>query len=83
MLFGRLAYYLRLTDAPVFTRGFFVGGTLEAGNAWPRWRDVSLSELRSGMSAFIGSDTGLGPLYLGLTYAPRGAAGLYLFIGRP
>ena len=83
VLFGRLAYYLRTTEAPVFTRGFFVGGSLEAGNAWDRWRDVSLGDLRTGMSLFVGSDTGLGPLYFGLTYAPRGAAGLYLFIGRP
>jgi NTE family protein len=83
VLFGRLAYYLRLSEAPVFTRGFFIGGSLEAGNAWDRWRDVSLGDLRSGMSLFVGSDTGLGPLYFGVTYAPRGAAGLYLFIGRP
>jgi len=39
--------------------------------------------LRSGMSLFLGADTGIGPLYLGLTYAPRGRAGLTLFIGRP
>ena len=35
------------------------------------------------MSAFLGADTGLGPVYFGLTYAPRGSAGLYLFVGRP
>ena len=29
-------------------------------------------ELRSGMSAFLGADTGLGPVYFGLTYAPQG-----------
>jgi NTE family protein len=83
VLFGRLAYYLRTTEAPVFTRGFFVGGSLEAGNAWDRWHEVSLGDLRTGMSLFVGSDTGLGPLYFGLTYAPRGSTGLYLFIGRP
>jgi NTE family protein len=83
LLFGRLTYYKRLNDAPVFTRGFFVGGTLEAGNAWDQRGSVSLSDLRSGMSVFLGADTGLGPMYFGLTYAPRGSAGLYLFIGRP
>jgi NTE family protein len=35
------------------------------------------------MSLFLGADTGLGPLYLGLTFAPRGEAGIALFIGRP
>lgn len=83
VVLGRLTYYLRLNDSPVLTRGFFVGGTLEAGNAWETWREVSLGDLRSGMSLFVGSDTGIGPLYLGVTYAPRGSAGLYLFIGRP
>jgi len=39
--------------------------------------------LRAGMSLFFGADTGLGPLYLGLTHAPRGHSGIVRFIGRP
>jgi NTE family protein len=31
----------------------------------------------------LGADTGIGPLYFGLTYAPRGTTGLALIIGRP
>ena len=83
IVFGRLTWYRRSLEAPLFTRGFFIGATLEAGNAWETWRAVELSELRSGMSVFLGADTALGPVYFGLTYAPRGSAGLYLFIGRP
>ena len=83
VVFTRLTWYRRSLTAPVFTRGFFVGATLEAGNAWARWSDVRARELRSGMSAFLGADTGLGPVYFGLTYAPQGSAGLYLFVGRP
>jgi NTE family protein len=82
-LFGRLTWYHRLTQPLVLTRGFFVGGSLEAGNAWATRRQVSLGDLRSGMSLFLGADTGLGPLYLGLTYAPGGDPGVVLFIGRP
>jgi NTE family protein len=81
--FGRLTYYKRLDDVPVLTRGLFFGATLEAGNAWNQRGDVKLSDLRGGTSLFVGADTGLGPVYLGLTYAPRGSAGLYLFVGRP
>jgi NTE family protein len=44
---------------------------------------MRLGDLRTGMSLFVGADTGIGPLYLGLTYAPQGQAGLALFIGRP
>ena len=83
VMFGRLTWYHRASDALLFTRGVFLGATLEAGNAWARWSDASLGDLRSGGSLFVGADTGLGPVYFGLAYAPRGSAGLYLFVGRP
>ena len=79
----RFSWYRRMTQTITLTRGFFIGGSLEFGNAWAKRSDMRLSDLRSGMSVFIGADTGMGPLYLGFTYAPRGAAGLVLFIGRP
>ena len=63
--------------------GAFGRATLEAGNAWLSSRSVSLQDLRWGSSAFLGADTGLGPLYLGLTWAPRGRTGVYLMLGRP
>jgi NTE family protein len=81
--FGRLTYYKRLAQSPLLTRGLFVGGTLERGNAWDERGDVKFSDLRTGMSLFVGADTGLGPMYFALTYAPRGSAGIYLFVGRP
>ncbi len=80
---ARLTWYRRVSQTPALTRGFFVGATLEAGNAWPTRSAMRLSDLRTGASLFIGADTGLGPLFLGLTYAARGSAGLTLFIGRP
>jgi NTE family protein len=83
VLFGRLTWYRRSPQAFLLTRGAFIGATLEAGNAWLQSSQVSLKDLRTGGSLFVGADTGLGPLYFGLTYAPRGSTGLYLFIGRP
>lgn len=83
VLFGRLTWYRRFQDSFLFTRGAFYGATLEAGNAWASARQARLGDLRSGMSLFVGADTGLGPMYFGLTYAPLGSTGLYLFIGRP
>ena len=82
-LLGRLTWMVRLNRQPVLTRGVFAGATLEAGNAWLSSRSVSLQDLRWGSSAFLGADTGLGPLYLGLTWAPRGRTGVYLMLGRP
>ncbi len=83
VLLMRLGYTHRLSQAPTLTRGFFVGATLEAGNAWTERKSVSLSGLRTGMSLFLGADTGIGPLYFGITHAPKGQTGLALFIGRP
>jgi NTE family protein len=83
MLLLRASYYRRLTDHPVFTRGWFVGASLEAGNTWQEANALSLSGLRWAGSVFIGADTGLGPMYLALGSALQGNTSLYLFIGRP
>ena len=83
LLFTRATYYRRLNDQPFLSRGFFVGGTLEAGNTWLSRRDINIKDMRYATSVFLGSDTGLGPLYVGIGYAPRGGTALYVFIGRP
>ncbi len=83
LLFTRATYYRRLNDSPLFSRGFFIGGTLEAGNTWLSRRDINIKDLRYAGSIFLGSDTGLGPLYVGIGYAPKGGTAFYVFIGRP
>jgi NTE family protein len=83
VVFGRLIYYRRSSEVPLFTRGLWIGASLEAGNVWERVSQVDLGRLRGGGSLFVGADTGIGPLYLGLTYARRGDASVVLFIGRP
>jgi NTE family protein len=83
LLFGRLTWYMRLNRSVALTRGFFLGGTLEAGNAWLRRSQMSVSDLRTSASVFLGADTGIGPMYLGLTTAHRGETGIMFFIGRP
>jgi len=83
LLFGRLTYYQRLPWRTGVARAMFVGGSLEAGNAWSERSDIRWSSLRAGSSLFIGADTGIGPLYLSVVSAPKGYTGLYLFLGRP
>jgi NTE family protein len=84
LAFGRLTYYRRLNQQPVLTRGFFAGATLEAGNAWHDGESAHWGDLRWASSAFLGADTGLGPFYLGVTWAPHlPGMGLYLKLGRP
>ena len=83
LTFGRLSYYQRLPWKGGVVRALFAGGSLELGNAWANSGDMSLNDLRTGSSLFVGTDTGLGPLYLSVVHAPRGYTGLYLFLGRP
>ncbi len=83
LVFGRLTYYRHLPWSVGVARALFVGGSLEAGNAWTERRNISLGDLRAGSSLFVGADTGIGPLYLSIVSAPRGYTGLYLFLGRP
>jgi NTE family protein len=79
----RLGWYRRIEYSPLISRAVFVGATLEAGNAWSTRDAARAASLRSGMSLYLGSDTGLGPAYFGITTAPRGETGIVLFIGRP
>jgi NTE family protein len=83
LLFGRLTWYMRLNQPLALTRGFFLGGTLEAGNAWLQRSQISPYDLRGSASVFLGADTAIGPMYLGLVSAPGGTTGLMFFIGRP
>jgi NTE family protein len=83
VLLSRLSWYTRLPMEAVAARAYFIGATIEGGNAWATRDALHAGSLRSGFSAFFGADTGLGPLYLAVTHAPKGASQLVLFIGRP
>ncbi|WP_396266990.1 patatin-like phospholipase family protein [Ideonella sp.] len=83
LMLGRLGWYMRVAQPPIFARALFVGASAELGQAWASRRDMTFSGLRGGGSLYLGADTGIGPMYLGLTWAPDGEPGLALFIGRP
>jgi len=79
----RLGWRTPVTGRLLFARNLVLGATLEAGNAWLDTDAASLPDLRRGGSLYLGTDTGVGPVHFGLTYAPRGSLGLVLFVGRP
>lgn len=84
MLFGSVTYLRRIGQLPsVIGGGFYAGGTLEAGNAWRQSSDVSLNDLRLCGSVFLGGDTPIGPVYLGLGNGRGGDAILYFLVGLP
>jgi NTE family protein len=79
----RLGYYRRLTYNPGLARALFIGGTLEAGNAWRQSSDIDFKRLKTSYSLYIGADTGLGPIYFALVHGKGQSSGFYLFMGRP
>lgn len=93
MAFGSLVYYRQIAALPPpLGRGLYLGASLEAG-----WLSDSLvpspsdgsdilltkEETRYGGSVFFGSDTWIGPAYLGLGLSADGETAVYVLIGVP
>jgi NTE family protein len=93
MAFGALTYYRQIASLPPpIGRGLYLGVSLEAG--WlsegvvrnpNTGRKVVLSpeETGFGSSIYFGSDTWIGPDYLGLGLSGSGERAVYVLIGRP
>ena len=81
--FGDLVYYKRLGVLP---RGLgsatYLGGSVEAGNAWQNRGDVTPAEMIWAGSVFFGADTVLGPLYLAYGHAQGNTGSVYLVLGQ-
>lgn len=79
------SYYRLINTLPdALGRGVYLGGTVE----WAALRNYALDApspgQRSSMALFLGADTVLGPLYVGVAYASRvGEPRYYLLFGQP
>ncbi len=60
----------------------YIGGSVEAGNAWNIRDDMSFNELRWSTSLFIGADTLIGPIYLGGGFGEESQASAFLYVGQ-
>ena len=80
--FARFLYYRKIARQTLL-EGVYGGFSLEAG----RMREPVISDNPTGWikagSIFLGLDTVLGPLYLGLGRAAPGFNSFYLYLGRP
>lgn len=94
MAFAGLSYYRQIASLPPpIGRGLYLGASLEGG--WlsdgivtsdrDNQADVLMNaeETRYGGSVFFGSDTWIGPAYLGVGLSGDGDSSLYIMIGRP
>ncbi len=78
----RPTYLYRLgTLPPIFGKGFYAGGWLEAGNFWQSREDVSFEDLRYAVTLGLGAETVVGPVYLAVGLAEHGRRQIYLSIG--
>jgi len=80
---GEVIYMYRLDRASsAFTIPIYVGGSLEIGGVWDKYRDIDFDSLISAGSLFLGADTFLGPFYFAGGYAEGGNASLYMLLGK-
>lgn len=78
MAFARLISYHKVGES--FIGSLYFGGSLEAGNVWQK--DFDFGSLEVAGSIFLGYDTILGPLYLGVGHAGEGRTAGYFYLGR-
>jgi len=61
---------------------WYIGGSVELGNAWEDRDDMSVDSAILSGSLFLGADTPIGPFYTGYGYAEGGNSALFLFLGK-
>ena len=77
----RATYYYRLVDNPFLP--IFTGGSVELGNTWQDSSEIHFDSMQWAGSAFVGIDTGFGPLYVAGGLSEDGTQSFYVFLGRP
>ncbi len=82
MLLLRSIYYRRLTQqALLFDMPLYLAGSLEGGNVWEDYDDVSFDDLIGAASVFLGVDLPIGPLQFGYGRTFDGRSAVYLTFG--
>lgn len=80
---AHLVYARRTATLPTgLGRGLYFGGGLDAGNVWGGSQG-NPGGMQYGAMGFVGADTVLGPLYLGVGAGKSGHLVLFLYLGIP
>ncbi|NVK40303.1 MAG: patatin-like phospholipase family protein [Oceanospirillaceae bacterium] len=72
-------YYRRFDPLPYFQ--WYLGGSLEYGGVWDEKDDIGSDGIVAG-SLYLGADTPIGPVYLGLGKAEGGHDAIFFYLGR-
>lgn len=77
-----LSYLRRIYQSKFFPT--YAGAAFQMGNTWEDKDDIQFGDMISSGSIFVGTDTPIGPLYLGYGVAEGNNDGsAYLFLGNP
>lgn len=84
MALGKLMYYYQLSESLFsFARAAYLGASLDLGNTWQSYDDISANDLIFGGSIFYGADTLMGPLYVGYGLNEEARSGeFFLMLGQ-
>ena len=74
-----IVFNQRVLDSKVLPA--FLGGSIEYGNVWQQASDISLEDAQLNGSLFLGADTPIGPLYLGVGFGEGGRTSAFLHLG--
>jgi NTE family protein len=74
-----LVYYRRISDLKLLPA--YVGGSIEYGNVWQELDEIGFDNAMLNGSLFIGADTPIGPVYLGVGLAEGGRSTTFLYLG--
>ena len=84
MRYASLSYYQQIVSLPSpIGRGVYAGVALEAGRMRGLTTGLNEDGWIPGVTAFLGANTALGPVYVGYGAARYGNRLFYLFLGRP
>ena len=79
---AELVCYRKLLEiTPGLGRALYGGFSVEAGEVWANGRDFALGDAVFAGSVFLGADTTLGALYLGVGVTEGGNTAIYLQLG--
>lgn len=91
MLYGSLAYQTKIAALPPpLGRGIYLGGGLEIGQLWdgttlthPTFGDTATTpdDTLYSTNVFVGADTWLGPIYMGLGFTITGNSNIHVSLG--
>ena len=81
---AHLVYAHHAYQLPVgLGNGLYFGAGLDAGNVWNNGQNPSVGGVKYGAALFVGADSLLGPLYLGVGIGPANNRTWFLFLGIP